>query len=104
MDDFQSAGDGDQQESAEFGSHQRAGVDLVIARKVRQREGFENPQGIGEFVDLPRLASGEVGGLQAAGVVFPLRLAAGIGGGGMGLACGSRKALEIGAELGADSV
>ncbi len=87
----------------EFHFHQRAGVDRVIHFEIRQRERFENPHGFGEFIDLPRLAGCQIGRFQAAGVVFALRLAAGVGGGGVGLERGAGKAVEAGAKFGADS-
>ena len=82
--------------------HQRAGVDFLIDPEIRKRQRFKNPHGFREFIDLARLAGGEIRRFQAAGVVFPLRLAAGIGGGGVGFIGGLGKPLEAGPEFGAD--
>jgi arsenate reductase len=107
LDDHAAAG-GDEQETGglavEVGFDKGTGVDFRVGQEMRQRQGFEDAHGFGEFIDLASLAGGKVGRFQTAGVVFPLRLAAGIGGGGVGFESGLGQALEAGAELGADVV
>ena len=48
------------------------------------------------------LTGGEIGRFEIPGVVFTLCLAAGIGGGGMGLVGGFRQTFELGTQVGAD--
>ena len=107
MRNHQTAGSGHEEKerglSNQLHLHQGTGIDGVVHFEIRQGERLENPHGLGEFIDLPRLAGGEIRRFQAARVVFPLRLAAGIGGGGMGLERGFGKSIETGAQFGADS-
>ena len=107
MNDFQTSGCGDKKEARglaiKLHLHQRACVDLVIHRKIWQRERLENSDGVGKLDDLPRLTSREVGRFQTAGVILPFRLAARVGGSGMGFHGRIGEALKLRAKLGADS-
>ena len=80
------------------------GVDGVIHIEIGEGEGGEESDGVGGVFDLLGLAGGEVGGFEAAGVVFALRLAAGIGGGGVGIAGGLAESIEAVAQVFADAI
>ena len=88
----------------EIRPYEGTGVDFLIHFELRNHQRIENPHGFGKFIDLAGLAGGEVGRFEAASVVFPLRLAAGVGGGGVSLHRCFGKAFEPGKKLGADLI
>lgn len=106
MGNDQSAGCWDQQEkrgaARDFRLHQRTGIDGVIHAEIRQCQRLEDAQGFGEFIDLFRLPDREIGSLQAARVVFSLRLAARIGGGGVRFERRIGETVEARAQFAAD--
>jgi arsenate reductase len=97
---------GDEEEKAGFAVEVRfdqgTGVDGLVRLEIREREGLESAQGSREFIHLPGLPRGEIGGFEIAGVILAFRLAPGIGGGGVGFLSGLGEAFEIAAQLGAD--
>jgi hypothetical protein len=75
--------------------HQRASVNGILHRELRQAcKGLENPHGFREFIDLPGLASRQIRGFQAAGVVFALGFASRIGGRRMSVKGGLGKPVQ----------
>lgn len=106
--DLQTSGGGGEEEPGAFavkiGLDQGTGVDGGVDRELRQGRGVEEAEVACEVLELAGLAGGEVGGFQTTGVVLAFRLAARIGGGGVGVLRRAGEAVEAGAEFGADGI
>ena len=101
-------GGGDEQEVRAFAIEveldEGTGIDGVVDVEVGELEIGEESDGVGGFIDLLGLTGGEVGGFQAAGVIFALRLAAGISGGGVGIAGSLAEAIQAVVQVFADAI
>ena len=88
--------------AAVFQFHQRAHGDGVAVRKLARAELFKFSDGGFEFRHLPGLAAREVGGFEAARVVFVLGLVGFVRGLGAGELRGAKINFQFADELGGD--